>query len=561
MKIFLTKIKILELSSNLLLLLSSSYIALILNLPFLIKVYNAVTALDNYNPWFLLSVPLMLLSLILLINSLFAIRWLTKPLLIFTIIIASIIFYTTIYYGTVFDFGMIENVAETDAAEAFSYLNFPAIIFFIIFGLVPCGLIYKVKLQYQPFSGALISRLKLLAFSLVPIVIIASAFYSNYASFGRNNKHLVGYITPYKMFDASIKYLKTRYIYPPLKYQQLDQTPSIERNDKRQHVTVLVLGETARAQNFSLNGYNKPTNQFTEPYQLISFSHMTSCGTATAISVPCMFSRLDKQDYDKRLAIAQQNALDLIQQAGADVLWIDNDGGCKGVCKRVKTINLSRNANNPLCDGDTCFDEALIPPLTQKLKQLTHDNTLIVLHMMGSHGPTYFKRYPQEKRIFSPDCPQSSIQHCSHEQLINTYDNTIAYTDYVLSKVIEKLEQQAVNQDISTNMLYISDHGESLGEKGIYLHGFPYKLAPEEQTHIPMLYWENILQANLNQHCLQAIANNKLSHDNVFDSLLGLMSVHSSSYKIKQDPFAECKLHHTIATHKVQLPSPATITD
>ena len=338
------------------------------------------------------------------------------------------------------------------------------------------------------------------------------------------------------------------YFYPPLKFKVLDTLPTIVRDNSRKHVTVMVLGETARAQSFSLNGYAKPTNINTEKQGVISFTDVSSCGTATAVSVPCMFSRLNKKNYNKRNATAQQNAIDLINLAGADVLWIsNNNGSCKGVCTRVKTIQVDTDKSNPLCDGEYCFDEALLAPLKQKLNSLTHENTLIVLHMIGSHGPTYFKRYPSDKNVFTPDCQRSDIQNCSPEQLLNSYDNTIAYTDFVLSKVINELSILDNKDNIESSMLYISDHGESLGESGVYLHGLPYAFAPEQQTHVPMIFWTDNAQADFDTACLRDLSKSSISHDNIFDTLLSIMSVKSKAYHIENDPFIDCKSEHAIA--------------
>ena len=542
------KIENITITTNQLLFFTCCYIALVLNLPFLTKATEAITALDNYNVIFLMSLPIFILSLTMLIQGLFAFRWLTKPLLIITVIISSLIFYGTITYGIVFDYGMVQNTIETDSAEALSYVNLQAILFFLFFGILPAFLIYKVKLTYKPFFRELLSRLKVISFSLGVALLIASIFYSNYASVGRNNKDLLGYITPYKMVDASYKFIRNHYFYPPLKFQVLDTAPSIVRDNSRKHVTVMVLGETARSQSFSLNGYVKPTNAYTEKQGVISFSNVSSCGTATAVSVPCMFSRLDKNHYSKRTATAQQNAIDLINLAGADVLWIsNNNGSCKGVCTRVKTIQVDTDKSNPLCDGEYCFDEALLAPLKQKLNSLTNDNTLIVLHMIGSHGPTYFKRYPSEKSVFTPDCQRSDIQNCSPEQLLNTYDNTIAYTDFVISKVINELSVLDKKNNIESSLLYISDHGESLGESGVYLHGLPYAFAPEEQTHVPMIFWADTMQADFNTACLRDLSKSRISHDNVFDTLLSIMSVKSKAYNIENDPFIDCKSEHAIA--------------
>lgn len=465
---------------------------------------------------------------------------------------SSLIFYATTNYGTVFDYGMIQNTIETDSAEAISYLNIEAVGYFIVFGIIPGLAIYLVKITYKPFLNESLSRLKLFSFNIFLVFLIGSLFYSDYASVGRNNRELVNYITPYKTYNAIYKYARNNYLYSPLAYKQLDDSPTILRTSESKHVTVFVLGETARAQSFSLNGYKKPTNQYTRQKHVVSFSNMTSCGTATAVSVPCMFSRLNKSDYNKRVASSQQNVIDIIKLAGSDVLWIsNNNGSCKGVCSRVETKKIEPDKTNPLCDGEYCYDEVLLEALREKLSNLTNENTLIVLHMIGSHGPTYYKRYPKDKGIFLPDCQRSDIQNCSEEQLINTYDNSIAYTDFVLSKIISQLSELTAKQNVETSMLYISDHGESLGEKGVFLHGLPYAFAPSEQTHIPMLYWNDAQLASFNMNCLNTKSTISLNHDVVFDTLLDLMSVSSKTYNVENDPFRQCKLQGKLARNSL----------
>ena len=240
MMIFLQKLKNLTLTTNQLLFFTCCYIALILNLPFLTKATNAITALDDYNIMFLISLPVFLLSLTVLVQGVFSFRWLTKPLLIVTVLISSLIFYGTITYGIVFDYTMVQNTVETDTAEALSYLNVYASLFFLFFGILPAFLIYKVKLTYKPFIRELLSRLKVISLSLGTVLLIASVFYSNYAAVGRNNKDLLSYITPYKMIDASYKFVRNHYFYPPLKFQVLDTLPTIVRDNSRKHVTVMV---------------------------------------------------------------------------------------------------------------------------------------------------------------------------------------------------------------------------------------------------------------------------------------------------------------------------------
>ena len=527
--------------------LTCAYITLILNFPFLQKATQAIVGLAQYNLFFLLSLPLFLFMVIVIMHSLFAWKGLTKPILIATVIVSAALFYATLSYGIVFDYGMVQNAFESDTAEALSYVNGHAAVFVLVFGVLPAVVIGLVSINYKPALSELASRCKLVLSSILVIALIASVFYSDYAAVGRNNKPLIGYITPYKMIDGAVKYIKHHYLYPPLVFTQLDAAPTIHRTDSKKHVTVMVLGETARAQNFSYNGYSQNTNQYTAHEKLISFSNMHSCGTATAVSVPCMFSRLNHTEYDNRQANAQQNVVDIIAAAGADVLWIsNNNGSCKGVCKRVPSIQIIPQESHPLCDGEFCFDEVLLEPLNAKLSTLTHENTLIVLHMIGSHGPTYYKRYPQTQRTFTPDCPRSDIQNCTDEALMNTYDNTIAYTDYVLEKVITSLKRAAIDTEVNTSLIYVSDHGESLGENGIYLHGLPYSFAPESQTHIPMLLWAGEENTDLALDCIAAVKDTYLSHDNVFDILLGMMAVSTVSYSQPNDPFSPCNLSEIV---------------
>jgi len=554
---FVAFLKNIKLTANQLIIIVCSYVVLILNSPFLGKTFNVITELNEYDVGFLLSVPIFLLCLTLIFISVFTLHWLLKPLLIFLVLTSALIFYACLTYGVIFDYGMIQNTIETDSAEALTYVNFYALFFVLLLGVLPAVAIAKVKIVPTLFSKDMLQRVKVITVSLVIISIIAGLYYSDYASVGRNNRILTKYITPFSAYVATYKYTRNNYFSPPLVFTLLDTEPSLENESSRKSVTVLVVGETARASNFSLNGYEKNTNSFTEKHAVISFTKMTSCGTATAVSVPCMFSRLTKSNYNKRLATSQQNLLDIASLAGVDVSWIDNNSSCKGVCQRVDTIRIDPSINNENCDGEYCFDEALLALLSNKLTQLNHDNTLIVLHMIGSHGPTYYRRYPKSMAKFLPDCQRSDIQNCSQEELLNTYDNTIAYTDFVLSKIITQLDDLSKQQGINTNMLYVSDHGESLGENGVYLHGLPYIIAPSEQTHIPMLFWQSNYgqgnQVSIDKTCLQAQASKAYSHDNIFDSVLGLLSINSSVYNKESDLFSSCKVSTVLARKENKL--------
>lgn len=531
----------------------SCYFVLIFNFSFLFKTYNAVLLLDDYNLFFLLSVPILLLNILVIFFSVFSVKYLLKPSLIFFTFISALITYATLSYGIVFDYGMIENTIETSKAEAFSYLSINAFFTVTALSILPVVYLYKVNIVYKSFKIESVQRLKLLFLSTLSLLFIVFFFYGDYASVGRNNRQLSSYITPLKSVVSGYKFIRNNYFNEPVKFTVLDDSPILlTQHDDGKRVILMVVGETARAESFSLNGYDKPTNQFTRSYDPISFKNMSSCGTATAVSVPCMFSALGRDEYQKKIAVNQQNLLDIVKLANVDVLWLDNNEGCKGACNRVTTINTDKAKTHNLCDGDYCFDEVLLSPLKDKLSHLTHQTTLIVVHLIGSHGPTYYRRYPAEFSEFLPDCQRSDIQNCTQEQIINTYDNTIAYSDYVLAKMIAALSSLEPSIEgkgnVQTSMLYVSDHGESLGEKGLYLHGFPYAFAPTQQTHIPMLFWTNN-KNKTNRHCLDDLANNSFSHDNIFHSVLGLTEVKSTAYNPNLDIFEQCNSRNLLVNN------------
>jgi lipid A ethanolaminephosphotransferase len=194
-----------------------------------------------------------------------------------------------------------------------------------------------------------------------------------------------------------------------------------------------------------------------------------------------------------------------------------------------------------LCRGDECYDEILLHGLQDYLDR-QHRDTVIVLHMKGSHGPAYFKRYPSAFEFFTPACASIQLDRCSRQEIVNAYDNTLRYTDHVLSQTIDLLRANA--QRFDTAMLYVSDHGESLGENGLYLHGLPYAFAPQEQTHVPMLLWfsDGLRQRlGIDAACLSAHQHTPLSHHFIFHSILGLSNVQTAIYRPELDLFASCR--------------------
>ncbi|EGI73253.1 lipid A phosphoethanolamine transferase, associated with polymyxin resistance [Pseudoalteromonas distincta] len=433
---------------------------------------------------------------------------------------------------------MIQNTFETDSSEALSYLNPQLIGFLLLFCALPVFILSKVKIHFTRPHQEAISRIKLIVACCSLIALVVANFYADYAATGRNNRILKKEIIPFQYLSSGYKYMRDQLLYTNIEFKNIDATPTLITPNTTS-VTVMVVGETARAENFAYQGYKRNTNPYTQKYNVTYFNNVASCGTATAVSVPCMFSLQTQDNFDRLAADNQQNLVDLAQQAGSDVLWVDNNSGCKNVCTRVVNIDIPTTPS-ALCDGKYCFDEALLAPLKRKLANLNQANTVIVLHMMGSHGPTYFKRYPEKFKQFTPTCDRSDIQNCSLDELVNTYDNTIAYSDFVNAQVIEQLK--ALPNNIDKQFLYVSDHGESLGEAGAYLHGFPYSFAPSTQTHVPLYMWADEHNQRITNTCLANLDTRAArSHNNIFHTLLNLIGIKSKTYQASLDLLASCQ--------------------
>jgi lipid A ethanolaminephosphotransferase len=304
-------------------------------------------------------------------------------------------------------------------------------------------------------------------------------------------------------------------------------------------VHVILLGETARAASFSLTGYPRQTNPELAAETVYRAASISTCGTATAQSVPCMFSLQTMAEFDGDTTRYQDNLLDIAARAGYEVYWVENGNSCKNVCARVGSRDLTETPDPEFCVDGRCYDEALVIELQHILESATRD-TLVVLHQIGSHGPAYYRRYPEAFRRFEPDCRSPDLGDCTPEEIVNAYDNTILYTDHVIAAAIESLE--AVSDRLQTSLVYVSDHGESLGEHHLYLHGVPRMLAPAEQTEVPLIAWFSrpaMVAEGLNAHCDSRLP--AMSHDNLVHTELGILQIETDVYSPDLDIFSACR--------------------
>ena len=470
-------------------------------------------------------------------------RFVAKPVLIAILLSASCASYFIHEYGIVIDKAMIQNVFETDVHEASELLNWRMVLSVMAFGVLPSLFVARARIQFPQGLRGVLRRFGIAAGSLALAALLLVLFFKSLAPALREHRELRYLLTPTNYIQALHGYLRNKWRSPvaiaPLGRDAVKG--HAWAGQARKTVTVIVVGETARAQNFSLNGYARDTNpRLARESGLINFANVQSCGTATAVSVPCVFSALGRERYDGDKAYHQEGLLDVLAHAGFRVVWLDNNSGCKGACDRVEFRDLSApKPGSAHCAGDECYDERLLEELPQLVRDSSRD-VVVVLHQKGSHGPAYARRYPQGFGRFGPVCDTSEFEKCSRESIVNAYDNTILYTDTFLARTIDLLRK---TEGVDTAMLYFSDHGESLGEGNMYLHGAPYLFAPGEQTHVPMMLWMSDRfseRFGIDRTCLAARRQQPLSHDNVFHSVLGMLDVNTAVLNPKLDLFHAC---------------------
>jgi lipid A ethanolaminephosphotransferase len=471
-----------------------------------------------------------------------------KPVLIALFLATSLASYFMNEYGISIDEAMIQAAFETDAREATELLDWHMVLSVVFLGVVPSLLVWRIPLKFPSFRRGLWIHAGIIVISVSVAASLLLLCFKSLAPAFREHRELRFLLTPTNYIHATRGFLKRKYG-RPLVVAALGTDSAkgrLWRGRQRKTATVIVLGETARAMNFSLNGYVRNTNpELSNQRGLINFTNVSSCGTATAVSVPCVFSALGRKHYTETAAKSQQGLLDVLAHAGFTVLWRDNNTGCKGTCDRVQHEDWAQPvAGEPLCTPEECFDERLLSGLPALIRSSSKD-VVIVLHQKGSHGPAYWKRYPDSFGKWGPVCTTVSLEKCSTESIVAAYDNTILYTDHFLSTTIDLLRRSSSHDGIDTAFLYFSDHGESLGENNLYLHGAPYIIAPEEQRRVPLMVWlsEGFRQRfHIDTKCLNARTGQPFSHDNVFHSMLGMLNVSTAVYNPALDIFHACLL-------------------
>ena len=527
---------------------SALWCLLVLNIPFWTRVLELRPLEDARDVAFVASVAV-LAGLIsnLFLMPLTLVRPLAKPLLAVVMVLAALAAYFVWAYGVLVDKVMIRNVFETDALEAGELVNWRLLLFVGVLGVLPALVVLRIPLARPSWQRELLHRGVALAVTIVGIGVVAFFFYQDQASFLRNNRDLRHRLVPVNYLSGVGSYVQ-EITKRKLPYEAIGADAALGARWKtpmaeRPLLLVLVVGETARAANFSLGGYGRDTNPRLAGVQdLVYFTDVSSCGTSTAISVPCMFSDLGREGFSAEKARARDNLIDIVAKAGLGVDWYGNNTNCKGICRAAGEKRAVRENHPDHCKADVpCTDGAIFEDFWSTLPAYS-GRGLVVLHQLGSHGPGYHLRYPEPFNRFTPVCRSTDFSKCQVSEIVNAYDNTILFTDHLLAETISRL--QAMADRVDSAILYVSDHGESLGENGLFLHAVPYALAPRVQTHVPMVFWSTAgftERMQLDRQCLFEQRNRPLSHDNYLHTILGLLDVSTSVRKPELDFAQGCR--------------------
>ena len=432
-------------------------------------------------------------------------------------------------YSVVIDTEMIRNSMQTNLHESLDLFNLQLLLYLLFLALIPAYIVYKIPIEYRGVKKELLAKLKTIGIALLLIIVMLVSFSKFYTSFFREHKPLRYYTNPTYWIYSIGNYVAKTFESGEVIVAPLGLDAKIEENKQKKTLTIMVVGEATRADHFSLNGYVRETNPLLKREDIINFPNVASCGTSTAVSVPCMFSVYGRSEYSYKKGIRSENVLDVLAHTKkVSILWRDNNSDSKGVAIRLPYESYQSPKVNSICPEGECRDEGMLVGLDSYIKSQKENNILIVLHQMGNHGPAYYKRYLKSFEKFTPVCQTNQLEECSQESINNAYDNALLYTDYFLSKVINLLKTYSAKYE--TSMIYMSDHGESLGEGGIYLHGMPYFMAPDAQTHVATVMWFG------DKSKYDEVDSTKsYSQDNLFHTLLGIYDVQTKVYNKNMD--------------------------
>lgn len=405
---------------------------------------------------------------------------------------------------------MMGNVFNTQYSEASGFFSGQALLYILFLGILPAVYLFMQKTDYgKPkrfFAGA--------GLSLGLALLIAFGNMTNWPWIDRHATKLGSLLMPWSYTVNSIRFYNAE----KKRNRKAIPLPDARIATPGKDVCVLIIGESARRENFSLYGYGKPTNPLLEKDSVTALM-AEAAATYTTAGVKAI---LDHKPTKKLYEILPN----YLFRNGVDVTWRTTNWGEPPVHidKYYKAKDLQKM--NPEADGK--YDEILLAGLKEEILSCTKDKMLVILHTSTSHGPTYNKKYPAKFEVFTPVCTTVEMAKANPKELMNAYDNTIVYTDYLVHSVIEMLKDVPQRRSC---VLFVSDHGESLGEGNLYMHGVPMAVAPKEQIEIPFIVWTS-------DKNLKIRPDQKVGQYHVFHSVLSFLGIDSPVYDQEKDIFA-----------------------
>ena len=459
-------------------------------------------------------------------------RLIFKGLMILLTLLGATSLVVWLYYGIAMTPDMVRNFLATDFHEASGYWSWSLALNFILITLPGLLLINRLRSSRRPESK--LKRLGICVVTLLCGVFVLFIQLQPFSALMRGDKSLRYLFAPVNIvYSTSSTLLRDQ---NPEKAQKVivDASPKAIFTSDKPTLFVVLIGETARSANWQLANYEKATNPELSKLNIVNIPKVQACGTSTDVSLPCMLSRVGRRDYDRKRILTEESLPSLLKRAGFSVTWVDNQSGCKGTCDGVR---VTKPTPDPLyCHAGTCMDGVFNRSIDEAFNALkTQNHTVLFLHMMGSHGPAYYKRSTESEKVFGKECTDPTFKSCSKESIRAAYDSSIRYTDRVVAELIRKLQNKT---DINTALIYLSDHGESLGENGLYLHGAPYYIAPDEQKIVPMVMWfSEPFKKNytIDTRVIEENSHKPVTHDHLYHTILGLLNVRSSTYDSQWD--------------------------
>lgn len=429
-------------------------------------------------------------------------RFIGKIILAITFIIDAGCLYFINTYDVYLDKTMMGNVFNTNSQEATGYYSSTFILYMLVAGLIPCLIIFLSKVDY----GKLKKFFRNVGIALLIGLGIGFGNMSNWPWIDKNSTVLGSLILPWSYIVNTCRYFNSERANNREEILLPDATISNDDKD----VVVLVIGESARRDHFSLYGYERETNPLLAQEENLKVFLAESSATYTTAGVKAI---LDHQPVKKLYEILPN----YLYRAGVDVIWRTSNWG-------QSPLHIEKYSK--LEDGH--YDIELIDGLAEAITESGKNKVLVVLHTSTSHGPSYNKRYPAEFEKFSPVPQTVEMSTCPQDQLFNAYDNSILFTDYILDSTINILKGL---EGWNSTMIFVSDHGESLGEGNLYMHGVPYSIAPKEQIEIPYIVWTS----NAGQEYKDI---DMASQYSVFHSVLYKLNVESPVYDEEMNIFS-----------------------